>query len=77
MRFFFHYRDAGRYFADLEGTELGDLAAARTEGRQSARELLGSEHGRSDRAFLRGTFEIADALGTVLAVVAFDERVAA
>jgi hypothetical protein len=74
MLYFFHYRDAARYFADDEGTELFDLAAAQSEGRLSARELLGSERAESDPEFLPGAYEIADAAGLVLAVVQFDER---
>lgn len=73
MRYFFHYRDATRYFADGEGTELLDLAAAQREGRLSARELLGSERAESDPEFLPGAYEITDGAGLLLAVVQFDE----
>jgi len=73
MRYFFHYRDAERYFADAEGTDLNDLETAQSEGRLSARELLGSERAESDPDFLAGAYEISDADGMLLAVVQFDE----
>lgn len=72
-RYFFSYRDAGRYFHDHEGTELGTLEDARAEGRQSARELLGSERGENDPGFATGAYEITDVLGVLLAVVSFDD----
>jgi len=72
-RYFFSYRDAGRYFHDHEGTELGTLEDARAEGRQSARELLGSERGENDAGFSTGVYEITNALGVLLAVVPFDD----
>jgi hypothetical protein len=73
MRYYFHYRDADRYFADDEGTELSDLEMAQSEGRLSARELLGSERAESDPEFLAGAYEISDADGVLLAVVHFDD----
>jgi hypothetical protein len=73
MRYFFHYRDAGRYVTDTEGTELSDVGAATVEARQSVRELLGTERGESDPAFSSGTYEICDEAGTMVAKVAFDQ----
>jgi hypothetical protein len=72
-RYFFNYRDVARYFPDAEGGDFLDLAAARLDGRQSARELLGTERGESDPAFLGGTFEITDLAGALLATIRFDE----
>ena len=72
MRYFFNYRDAKRYFADGEGTELFNLAAAQIEGLLSARELLGSARGESDPEFLPGAYEITDGAGLLLAIVRFD-----
>lgn len=73
MRYFFNYRDSTRYFADGEGDDFADLATARSDGQQSARELLGSERAESDPDFFGGSFEIVDGAGVVLAVVQFDE----
>jgi hypothetical protein len=73
MRYFFNYRGRGGYFPDGEGTELIDLAAAQSEGRLSARELLGAERGESDPDYLAGAFEITDGEGTLLAVVQFED----
>jgi hypothetical protein len=72
-RYFFNYRDPGRYFIDTEGTMLADLVAARAEGRLSAREILGCEHGELDPQFLPGRFEITDVAGEILAMIPFDE----
>ena len=57
-----------RQVEDLDGSDLPDLDAARTEAERSARSLL--EIQRVDGAVLAGqSFEIADAAGDVLAVV--------
>ena len=76
MRYFFHYRDVGRYFPDGEGTDLLDLAAAQAEGRQSARELLGTERGESDADYSGGSYEIANGNGDILAIVDFGKAAA-
>jgi hypothetical protein len=73
MRYFFNYRDAGRYFVDGEGSDHPDIAAATAEGHQSARELLGSEYGECHPEYLGGAYEITDDAGSVLAVVQFDD----
>jgi len=39
-RFYFHLRDGGPLVIDVEGVDLPDLAAARREAEQAARELL-------------------------------------
>ena len=72
-RYFFNYRDVTRYFADAEGGDFLDLAAARVDGHQSARELLGTERGEIDPDFLGGAFEITDLAGVLLATIRFDE----
>ncbi|MGT2479950.1 DUF6894 family protein [Methylobacterium oryzae CBMB20] len=67
-RFFLHIRDGNWLVEDLDGSDLPDLDAARTEAERSARSLL--EIQRVDGAVLAGqSFEIADAAGDVLAVV--------
>jgi hypothetical protein len=40
LRFFFHIRRDGELVLDDQGTELPDIAAARREAEQAARELL-------------------------------------
>ena len=66
--FYLHIRDGQWLVEDLDGADLPDLDAARTEAERSARALL--EIQRVDGAVLAGqAFEIADASGQVLAVV--------
>ncbi|MEE7446915.1 hypothetical protein MRF4_03255 [Methylobacterium radiotolerans] len=66
--FYLHIRDGQWLVEDLDGTDLPDLDAARTEAERSARALL--EIQQVDGAVLAGqSFEIADASGQVLAVV--------
>jgi hypothetical protein len=76
MLYYFHYRDAARNFRDGEGSPHDDLESAKIEGWQSARELLGIERHERDAAFLGGVYEIADAVGIVLAVIHFNEAAA-
>jgi hypothetical protein len=67
-RFYLHIRHGQWRVEDLDGSDLPDLDAARTEAERSARALL--EIQRVDGAVLAGqSFEIADASGQVLAVV--------
>ena len=67
-RFYLHIRHGQWRVEDLDGSDLPDLDAARTEAERSARALL--EIQRVDGAVLAGqVFEIADASGQVLAVV--------
>ncbi len=73
MRYFFNYRDSGREFIDLEGTDLVDLAAAHEEARQSARELLGTERGENYVEFAGGAFEILNDRREVVGLVSFDD----
>ena len=73
-RYFFHLRDRGEAFEDLEGTELGDDEAARTEALLTARELLriGS---LSVREWLGRSYEIVDESGRRVAVVPFPDAI--
>lgn len=73
MLYFFNYRNAGQYFADSEGTEFESLVAATIEGRQSARELLGTERGEQYPEHANAAYEIADHTGVVLSVLRFVE----
>jgi hypothetical protein len=67
-RFYLHIRHGQWRVEDLDGSDLPDLDAARTEAERSARALL--EIQQVDGAVLAGqSFEIADASGQVLAVV--------
>ncbi|SDA13731.1 hypothetical protein SAMN02799622_01046 [Methylobacterium sp. UNC378MF] len=67
-RFYLHIRHGQWRVEDLDGSDLPDLDAARSEAERSARALL--EIQRVDGAVLAGqSFEIADASGQVLAVV--------
>ena len=64
-RFYFIIRSSRELIRDPDGTELPDLAAARSEAERAARELLAEllKHGE----VLDGqVFEIADADGHVL-----------
>ncbi|MEE7489373.1 DUF6894 family protein [Methylobacterium oryzae] len=70
--FYLHIRDGQWLVEDLDGTDLPDLDAARTEAERSARALL--EIQQVDGAVLAGqSFEIADASGQVLAVVSLKD----
>ena len=76
MRYFFNYRDNGRAFTDLEGTDLLDLASAHEEAWQSARELLGTERGEHHAEFGGGAFEILDDKRQIVGLVSFDSLAA-
>ena len=64
-QFYFHVRDENGFTPDLEGQELPDLDAARSEATCAAREILGEKllHGGS---LNHRTIEIADANGDVV-----------
>lgn len=72
MRFYFHIRQGNELIEDPDGSEFVDLAAAREDARQAARELMAE-------ALLKGepldgrTFEIRDAGRSLLATVPFEE----
>jgi hypothetical protein len=73
MRYFFNYRTAKALVLDTEGTELLNGAAAREEGRVSARELMGLDRGGRSRKYRGGSFEINDAAGLLIGIIAFRE----
>jgi hypothetical protein len=61
----FHIRDGDQLYADEEGRWLPDIAAARAEARQSARDILADL--LSDGRMLDGQLiEIADGDGRVI-----------
>jgi hypothetical protein len=72
--FYFHLRNDIGLTRDDEGQELPDLAAAREYAIDNIRSVLGGE-AREGRIDLRGSIEIADGGGSVLAVVSFSEAV--
>jgi len=72
--FFFHARNATGLVEDPEGLDLADLDAARAEAIRSIRSILSDEVGRG-RCDLRDHIDIADADGTSVMVVRFDEAV--
>ena len=69
-RFFLHVRDADELFEDLEGGDLADLDAARSEASAAAREIV-AEALRAGKPADGRRFEIADGAGRVLATVRF------
>jgi hypothetical protein len=73
-RYFFHLRDHGEVFEDLEGTELDDDQAARTEALLTARELLRIGQ-LSVREWLGRSYEVLDESGRIVAVVPFPEAI--
>jgi hypothetical protein len=71
-RFYFHIRRHDHIEPDPEGCDLPDLAAARNEALQSAREILSSAiRGPGPRLF--DCFVIADEAGRELATVSLKE----
>ena len=71
-RFYFHIRRHGYIEPDPEGCDLPNLAAARNEALQSAREILSSAiRGPDPRLF--DCFVIADEAGRELATVSLKE----
>jgi CRP-like cAMP-binding protein len=71
MRYHLNYRDPARYIPDDEGQDFPSLDAAREEGAQSARELLGTERAEADPNFAEGVYEITDGAGIIVARVDF------
>jgi len=74
-RFHFHIRHAwtGILDADEEGLDFPDLAAAKTEALESARELV-IERIRTNQ-HIDFQFEIADSRGELVCVVPFREAI--
>jgi hypothetical protein len=73
LRYYFHYRNGPKFHLDGKGDELEDLEAALEEGRLSARDLMGLDHGGLSDAYAGGTFEITTGDGTVVGIIAFEE----
>jgi hypothetical protein len=73
-QYFFHLRDHGEVLEDLEGTELEDDQAARTEALLTARELLRIGQ-LSVRDWLGRSYEVMDSSGRLVAVVPFPEAI--
>jgi hypothetical protein len=73
-RYFFHLRDHGEVFEDLEGTELDDDEAARTEALLTARELLRIGQ-LSVREWLGRSYEIVDETGRPVAIIPFPDAI--
>jgi hypothetical protein len=67
-RFYFHMRKQGRVALDEEGTDLPELAAARDEAIQSAREILANAM-KDPEPNLFDCFVVADEKGDELAIV--------
>jgi hypothetical protein len=73
-RYFLHLRDGEHLIRDLEGRDLPDLAAARTEAIQGARDIL-AEMLRAGEVLDGQSIAIADADDNVLDVVTFKSLV--
>jgi hypothetical protein len=54
-KYYFHFREGDRLVADEDGSDFPDLAAARNEAIQAARDIL-------SQAIRFGTAEVPDAL---------------
>ena len=75
MRYFIHIVTDQERIVDPEGAEFSDLATARTEAGQSARDLMAEEL-RSGRSVPFGwRAQLADEEGTILATLPFAELV--
>src|SRR5688572_1303808 len=72
LRYYFHYRNGPEFHLDGQGDVLEGLKAALEEGRLSARELMGLDHGGLSDAYEGGTFEITTGDGTVVGIIEFE-----
>ena len=70
-RFFFHLRSDDGRIDDLEGTEIPDLASARAEALDAARQIL-SEKMKAGAVLEEQTFELTDEGGCLLDVVSLE-----
>ena len=73
MRVFFHILANEEKILDQDGHECADLAEARQEASQSARELIADELRAGRPVPLKWRLEIAEAEGGVLATINFAE----
>lgn len=69
-RYFFHYHIGQDRVQDLDGSVLPDLAAARAEAVQNARDLM-SEAVRRGFDISHRTYQICDESGVLLATLPF------
>lgn len=73
-KFFFNVMTANGRIDDPEGTELDNLAQARTEAIADARELMSTAMSEGRTIFGR-SIDICDEAGTVLMTLPFSEAV--
>jgi hypothetical protein len=71
-RFFLNMLHGGEYVADIEGSDLPDLATAISEARAAAREIL-AERLRTGQPLGSSIFQICDEAGTVRASLDFKD----
>jgi hypothetical protein len=67
-RYYFNIYDHGRLIVDEEGTDLPDVAAARKEAEEGARELL-ADALRAHTEINGKSMEILDASGNLIATL--------
>jgi hypothetical protein len=68
--YFFHHQKAGQLITDDEGDDLPNLAAARDEAIQSARELT-AHAARDGRDVREDSFVVVDDLGQTVLILKF------
>jgi len=68
--YYFHHQKADQLLQDDEGDDLPDLAAARDEAFQSARELIANA-ARAGRDARNESFVVVDDLGQTVLVLKF------
>jgi hypothetical protein len=73
-RYYFHIREGQDLVRDEEGTEASDLEAAKSEARDSARDLA-IDGIRNKRPLEGRLVEVADGEGKTLAVIAIRDVV--
>ena len=73
--YFLHVRDGADLLLDPDGSNLPNLAAARTEAIESARELISAAVLTGSPLGLQRSFQIDDADGVTLLNVPFSEAI--
>jgi CheY-like chemotaxis protein len=76
QRYFLHVRDGDARLADPDGANFIDLASARAEAIESARELIAECVRTGSPMGLHRVFDIANSSGQVLATVPFSDAIA-
>jgi len=71
-RYFFHVRDDGRLFEDLEGIELPDIPDVEAWLLKAASEVLSEDEWQGERTEGR-SFEIVDDTGQIVLIVPFGD----